>query len=111
MGITDDEVVARPVDLTPTSSNEKEELVDTYPDGGLVAWLVTLGAWCGCISAFGLMNSNGVFSDWLSTHELSHYDQGTISWIFSVHNFFVFMGGIQAGMSTSNPFYLPMLTA
>ncbi|KAL4918815.1 major facilitator superfamily domain-containing protein [Aspergillus aurantiobrunneus] len=97
MGLADDEVAAHPVDLTPTSSNEKEEVVDVYPDGGLKAWLVALGAWCGCISAFGLMNSNGVFSDWLADHQLSHYDHSTISWIFSVHNFCVFMGGVQAG--------------
>jgi len=40
---------------TPTTSQS------IPPDGGLNAWLVVLGAWCGFFVTFGWMNNVGIF--------------------------------------------------
>ena len=68
-----------------------------FPDGGLEAWIVVLGAWCAILPSFGLMNTTGVFADWLTTHQLRAYSESEVSWIFSVHIFFLLVGGIQIG--------------
>ncbi|KAJ5200080.1 monocarboxylate permease [Penicillium cf. griseofulvum] len=70
---------------------------ESFPDGGLHAWLVVLGSWCACLPAMGLMNTTGVFADWLSTNLLSEYSHSSISWIFSVYMFFLLVGGVQFG--------------
>ncbi|GME37009.1 mfs monocarboxylate transporter [Neofusicoccum parvum] len=70
---------------------------DTYPEGGLQAWLVVLGSFSGMLASFGMMNSIGTFQAYLATHQLSHYDESTIGWIFSVYTFLSFFCGIQIG--------------
>ncbi|KAK9472952.1 major facilitator superfamily domain-containing protein [Dipodascopsis tothii] len=78
------------------SEPEFAEIVD-FPEGGTKAWLVVFGAWCGLFSCFGIWNSVGVFQAWLIEHQLKNYDQGTISWIFSVFSFLFFFCGVQIG--------------
>lgn len=70
---------------------------DEYPEGGLRAWMVVFGSWCGMLPAFGLMNTMGVFEDWLSTHQLQGRSRSSVAWIFSVYVFFLFFGGVQSG--------------
>jgi len=79
----------------PASSKSEDEV--TYPEGGLRAWLVVFGSFCGMMAAFGMMNSIGVFQAYLSTHQLSNYSEGTIGWIFSLYVFLAFFCGIQIG--------------
>ncbi|KAF1851629.1 MFS general substrate transporter [Cucurbitaria berberidis CBS 394.84] len=67
------------------------------PEGGIAAWLVVAGGFCGIFVAFGLMNSVGVFQAYLSTHQLSSYSAGTISWIFSMYIFLALFSSLQAG--------------
>lgn len=43
------------------------------------------------------MNTLGVFQAYLSTHQLSMYEESEISWIFSVYSFLSFFGGVQVG--------------
>ena len=69
----------------------------TYPEGGLQAWLVTFGSFCGMFAAFGVCNSLGTFTAYLSEHQLKGYDESTISWIFSIYIFLIFVGGLQIG--------------
>lgn len=45
------------------------------------------------------MNTTGVFTDWLATHQLSNYSRSDVSWIFSIYMFFLWFGGVQIGMS------------
>jgi hypothetical protein len=71
----------------------------SFPDGGLYAWLVVLGSWCAILPSFGLMNTTGVFADWLASNQLSEYSHSSVSWIFSVYIFFLFVGGVQIGTS------------
>lgn len=39
---------------------EDERPTETYPEGGLAAWLVVLGSFCGTFGAFGMMNTVGI---------------------------------------------------
>lgn len=70
---------------------------EPFPEGGLQAWLVVLGAFCAMISVFGLINTAAVFESWFSTHQLVAYTPSQIGWIFSLYLFFVFFVGIQVG--------------
>jgi hypothetical protein len=56
-----------------------------YPEGGLRAWLVVFGSFCGMLASFGFMNTLGAFQTYLSTHQLKEYNESTIGWIFSVY--------------------------
>ncbi|POS76983.1 major facilitator superfamily transporter [Diaporthe helianthi] len=71
--------------------------VETYPEGGLLAWLVVLGAWLGLVSSLGLMNTLATFQTYLTEHQLKDYDEGTVGWIFSIYTFVVFFGGLFIG--------------
>lgn len=70
---------------------------EVYPEGGLEAWLVVLGSFCGMVAGFGYMNTVGVFQAYLATHQLAGYSESTIGWIFSVYVFLSFGCGIQIG--------------
>ncbi|KAK8102720.1 Riboflavin transporter MCH5 [Apiospora sp. TS-2023a] len=70
---------------------------ETYPEGGLAAWLVVFGCWCGLFAAAGIMNSIATFQTYVAIHQLSDHDEGTIGWIFSVYTFLVFFCGIYIG--------------
>lgn len=70
---------------------------ETYPEGGLRAWLVVLGAWLALLSSLGLMNTLATFQTYVTTHQLEDYDEGTVGWIFSVYTFVVFFGGLFIG--------------
>ncbi|KAH8662177.1 major facilitator superfamily domain-containing protein [Xylariales sp. PMI_506] len=77
----------------------KETLLDEepYPEGGLEAWLVVFGSFCGLFAGLGIMNCIAVFQTYVSAHQLSEYSEGTIGWIFSVYTFLSFGGGIFVG--------------
>ena len=70
---------------------------NTYPEGGLRAWLVVYGAFSAMTASFGLMNSIGTFQAYLSTHQLANVDPSTLGWVFSIYTFLAFFCGIQIG--------------
>jgi hypothetical protein len=70
---------------------------DTYPEGGLEAWLVVFGSWCGLVAALGILNSIGTLQTYVSRHQLSNYTEGTVGWIFSLYTALVFFCGIYIG--------------
>ena len=70
---------------------------NTYPEGGLEAWLCVLGSFCGLLGALGMMNSIGTFQAYLSTHQLADKSESAIGWIFGVYAFLSFFCGIQIG--------------
>ena len=70
---------------------------DDFPDGGFAAWLVVFGGWCGLFCTFGLVNCIGVFETYYVNGPLSHYSQGTVSWILSLEVFVMTFGGIVFG--------------
>ena len=90
-------VPATPVENVPSRQISKDASGNTYPEGGLRAWLVVYGAFSGMTASFGLMNSIGTFEAYLSTHQLKDRPPATIGWIFSLYTFLSFFLGIQIG--------------
>ena len=74
---------------------EKHEI--TYPEGGLRAWLVVLGSFCGMFAGFGYMNTIGVYQAYISKSQLADFSESSIGWIFSVYVFLSFGCGICIG--------------
>jgi hypothetical protein len=74
---------------------------DDYPEGGWRAWSVVLGAWCGMLPSFGLMNTMGIFEDWLSSHQLQAYSRSEVGWISSLYVSLLFLGSVQSGEALS----------
>jgi MFS family permease len=64
-----------------------------FPDGGLEAWLVVGGAWCGLFVSFGWINCIGVFQDYYQETLLSNYSSSAVAWIPSMEVFMMFLGG------------------
>ncbi|KAG5932023.1 hypothetical protein E4U53_001520 [Claviceps sorghi] len=91
-GLQSNDELAR--EATAASSTSREE---TYPEGGLRAWLVVLGSWFALMSAMGLMNSIGVFHAYVSSHQLQGYSEGTVGWISSIYTFLAFFCGVYVG--------------
>ena len=77
-----------------------------YPEGGLEAWLVVLGAWCAMLPTTGMINTFGVLQAWVARHELASYSESSVGWIFSIHAFIVYFAGAQAG-KLLKPFTTP----
>ncbi|KAE8150439.1 major facilitator superfamily domain-containing protein [Aspergillus avenaceus] len=72
------------------------------PDGGLRAWMVVLGAFCGLFVSFGWINCIGVFLDYYKTHQLSDLPTSTVTWITSLEIFMMFFGGPIVGVFFDN---------
>ncbi|KAF6818887.1 siderophore iron transporter [Colletotrichum plurivorum] len=68
-----------------------------YPEGGLQAWTVVLGAWCAMISSMGLLNTLAVLQAWFSEHQLRSMPESAVGWIFSTYSFFLYFCGAQIG--------------
>lgn len=69
----------------------------SYPEGGLRAWLVVLGAWCAMIPSMGLLNTLAVLQAWVSQHQLEGVSELKVGWIFSCYAFFLYFCGAQVG--------------
>ncbi|KAL2210309.1 MFS general substrate transporter [Sarocladium strictum] len=70
---------------------------ESYPEGGLQAWLVVVGAWFSLFASFGLLNTIAVFQTYTLENQLSSYSEGTVGWVFSVYTFLTFFGGVYIG--------------
>lgn len=79
-----------------------------FPDGGVEAWLVVLGAWCCLFCSFGWINCIGIFQEYYQSHQLSSYTPSTVAWIPSMETFMMFFGGPIFGKVFDNygPRYL-----
>ncbi|EAW11402.1 MCT family MFS transporter [Aspergillus clavatus NRRL 1] len=70
---------------------------NTYPEGGLEAWLVVFGSFMGLFASLGLINTIGTFQAYLQAHQLREYTPGNTGWIFGVYSFLTFFCGVQIG--------------
>lgn len=89
---------------------DPNEEAESIPDGGLRAWLVVFGAWCGLFCSLGWLNSTfgefspqlvtlnhahragiGTFQSYYQTTLLRQYSASTVSWIPSFEIFFTFV--------------------
>lgn len=69
----------------------------SFPEGGLEAWLVVFGGWCGMFGSLGVLSSLATLQAYLSEHQLASQPTGKIGWIFSVYTFLTFACGIYIG--------------
>lgn len=74
-----------------------DEDVESFPEGGLSAYLVVFGSFMGLIPVFGLVNSAGAIEAYVSSHQLAQVSTSTVSWIFSINVFIAFSSGIFSG--------------
>lgn len=77
--------------------NETHDDKDDFPEGGLRAWLVVLGAFCASFSVFGIINSTAVLLDYFSANQLKDYSPDAIGWIFGFSLFLTFFCGAPIG--------------
>lgn len=52
-----------------------------FPDGGLEAWSVVFGGWCGLFCTFGFVSCIGVFQQYYEEGPLRNYSSSDVSWI------------------------------
>ncbi|KAJ7147858.1 MFS general substrate transporter [Mycena crocata] len=84
-----------------------ESLEDSYPDGGLRAWLIVLGAFFASFSTFGY-----VFQTYYQLHLLKDSSSSTISWIGSVQLALTFAIAVVMGRLFDNGWFaLPAFCA
>ncbi|KFA80335.1 hypothetical protein S40288_09607 [Stachybotrys chartarum IBT 40288] len=72
-----------------------EEVI--YPEGGLQAWTVVFGAFCGTAASIGLYNTAGLFEAYMSTSLLPNQSASNIGWIFGIYGFVIWFLGVQIG--------------
>ncbi len=89
-----DGALSRTQSTVPNEANGED---DTYPEGGLRAYSVVLGSFCGMTASFGILNSVGTFQAYLSTNQLKNETPPAIGWIFSLYAFLTFFCGVQIG--------------
>ncbi|KAF2267977.1 MFS general substrate transporter [Lojkania enalia] len=85
-----------------TTATDEERAVspdpeDTFPEGGLQAWLVVASAWLTLFPSFGLMVSIGTFQDYWMQVQLSDYAARDVGWIPSVFVYLSLGLGIWVG--------------
>ncbi|KAG6041230.1 hypothetical protein E4U41_005513 [Claviceps citrina] len=83
----------------PDSTDDDDDDDDDFPDGGLDAWLVVLGAWCVSFCSYGWINKKrfsriivmatgvGTFQEYYQTGPLKDYTASQIAWIPSMQIF------------------------
>jgi MFS family permease len=86
-----------PDSLANASRVSTDAYGNTYPEGGLPAYLCVLGSFCGLMAALGMMNTIGTYQSYLSTHQLRTSSSSATGWIFGVYAFLSFFAGLQIG--------------
>ncbi|KAK1240371.1 hypothetical protein MKX07_004399 [Trichoderma sp. CBMAI-0711] len=81
----------------PPDPDAKPGDSQSFPDGGLRAWFVVLGAFFGLFVSFGWTNCVGVFQEYYETHQLASFSPSTVSWIPAVSMFTIFLAGPFVG--------------
>ncbi|KAL2213490.1 MFS monocarboxylate transporter-like protein [Sarocladium strictum] len=84
-------------DSISIESRTSAPVAEAYPEGGVKAYSVILGAWLALFPASGLLNSTGILQSYLSEHQLSDYSESEIGWVMSTYAFLFFFGGLQVG--------------
>lgn len=80
-----------------TLHNEDEDDKDDFPEGGLRAWSVVFGSFCGSFSVFGIINSTAILLEYFQQHQLQAYSPSQIGWIFGLSLFLTFFCGAPIG--------------
>ncbi|KAF7116909.1 hypothetical protein CNMCM5793_005539 [Aspergillus hiratsukae] len=94
---------------TTEGETSNDPIDEKFPEGGLRAWLVVLGAWCAMIPGMGLLNTIGVLHAWTAEHQLAGYSASSIGWIFGAFSFFLNFGSAQVGPIFDSRGVLPVV--
>jgi hypothetical protein len=86
-----------PTDLSSADAYDEDETDSGYPEGGLRAWSVVFGSFCGTFAVFGLINTTGIFQQYLSENQLKDYTPSQIGWIWGLGLFLTFFCGVFIG--------------
>ncbi len=88
---------------SPLVNNDLEDLAregsksNEFPDGGLRAWLVAVGAATAFFCTLGFTNSFGVFQAYYEFHQMPNEPADNIAWIGGIQAFLIFAVGAFAG--------------
>ncbi|KAB5517516.1 major facilitator superfamily domain-containing protein [Coniochaeta sp. 2T2.1] len=94
----EDEKVDRDAESAdPTPIPEDKDDSDSFPEGGLRAWLVAAGAGGILFSTLGYSNSFGVFQAYYTTHQLRDVGPDDIAWIGGTQGFLTLAAGAIGG--------------
>ncbi|KAI2617485.1 MFS general substrate transporter [Hypoxylon sp. NC1633] len=85
------------VELGSDQTTNDAPTFDEAPDGGLRAWLVTIGASFVIFSTMGFSNAFGVFEQYYLTHQLAGRTADDVAWIGSLSTFLQFVSGSIGG--------------
>ncbi|KAL0569490.1 hypothetical protein V5O48_012472 [Marasmius crinis-equi] len=96
--------------VVPDIQDDSEGASLEYPDGGLRAWLVVLGAVCNHFSTFGYGTSWGTFQAYYQDHILQDSTPSAIAWIGSIQFSLCFITGMLYGRLFDKGYYRSMLT-
>lgn len=84
-----------------SDSDEDDYNVDIdsslYPNGGVKALLVILGAFLSCFTCFGIMNAMGAIEAFVQSNQLYYDSVSAVSWIFSIYMFVSLFSGLFVG--------------
>ncbi|KAL6365238.1 hypothetical protein LRP88_01223 [Fusarium phalaenopsidis] len=75
---------------------EKTEETD-FPDGGLRAWLVAIGAAGAFFCTLGYTNVFGIFQAYYMFNQMPERSADDIAWIGSIQGFLIFATGAAGG--------------
>lgn len=70
---------------------------DSFPDGGLQAWIVVIGSCLGLMTVFGVMDTMSSIQLYIIKHQLSDVKISSVSWVFSLYMFTNLSMGVIAG--------------
>ncbi|KAK7059614.1 MFS general substrate transporter [Favolaschia claudopus] len=114
-----DKLDAPPVPPLPKLEFELERIApaseETFPEGGLRAWLTVAGGYFLAVGKFvshstsGSMQSFGVYQDYYTRISLNEHPPSEISWIGSVQIFFLFSGGVISGKLFDKGYFRELL--
>ncbi|KAF5686667.1 riboflavin transporter mch5 [Fusarium denticulatum] len=87
------------IPLDGSTKHLQKQTDEPFPEGGIQAWTVVFGCWCGMFCTFGLVNCIGVFEEYYTSDSspISNYGEGAISWITSLQAWGIPFGGIFFG--------------
>lgn len=70
---------------------------DSFPEGGLRAWLVAAGTACVLFATLGYSNCFGIFQAYYTLHQLKGETPDNVSWIGSTQMVVMFLTGCVSG--------------
>ncbi|TBU48849.1 MFS general substrate transporter [Dichomitus squalens] len=98
--------------VTETVLAEDGEEAHDCPDGGLRAWLVVVGLFCGMVGMIGIINAWGTFQAYYQEVKLPQRSSSDIAWIGSIQNGVIYVVGLPLGRLFDMGYLkLPMLLA